>query len=516
MRLGKGPATALTLGAAIVAIAAPILLAVYFANRTGRDVESNRALLYAKDVLRRSEATADQIGAAIDSLTAAQSGDPCSEANLLLMRRLDLGSSYIQSIGHISGNRLLCSSLLGDELDLGPVDIIQPSGVKIRRSVSLPFAKGITFMVVERDGYAAIIHKDLPIDIGTEDTDVSLATLSSANGSIMTSRGFLKSEWVTSKHGVKEATFVDGDYVVGVAISQRFDIGSIAALPLTHVTDRTRAAAWILVPVGVFAGVGLAIAVLHLARIQLAMPAVLRTALRRHEFFLMYQPIVNLENRRWVGAEALVRWRRPGGEMVRPDLFIPVAEDSGLIRRITERVIDLVGADISRLFKAHPDFYVAINLSAEDLHAEDTVDLMRRLQQRTNAGPANLMIEATERGFARPDLAVDIVKRLRSNGIRVAVDDFGTGYSSLSSLEAFEFDCLKIDKLFVDTIGTEAATSQVVPHIIDMAKTLKLGMIAEGVETEEQATFLRLQGVQCAQGGLFAKPMSFKELVAKL
>ena len=516
MRLGKGPATALTLGAAMVAIAVPILLAVYFANRNARDGEASRALLYAKDVLRRSEATADQIGTAIDNLAAARSGDPCSEVNLPLMRKLDLGSSYIQSIGHISGDRLLCSSLLGEAIDLGPPDIVQPSGVRIRRSVSLPFAKGITFMVVERDGYAAIIHRDLPIDIGTEDSDVSLATLSSANGSIVTSRGFLKTEWVTSRHGVKEATFVDGDYVVGVALSQRFDIGSVAALPLRHVTDRTRAAAWVLVPVGVVAGLGLAFAVLHLARIQLAMPAVLRTALRRGEFFVVYQPIVRLHDKRWVGAEVLIRWRRPGGEMVRPDLFIPVAEDAGLIRRITQRVIDLVAADVWRLFKAHPDFYVAINLSAEDLHSEDTVEVLQRLQKQTQAGPSNLMIEATERGFARPDIAAGVVKRIRANGIRVAVDDFGTGYSSLSSLEAFEFDCLKIDKLFVDTIGTEAATSQVVPHIIDMAKTLKLDMIAEGVETEEQATFLRLQGVQCAQGGLFAKPMSFNELVAKL
>lgn len=501
-----------------MAVAVPIGISLYLAWKQSFDEQMATVASLAADVLRRSDESTDQTFVIFKALVAARAADPCSAESIRLMGKLDLASEHIQAIGYIRDDRLLCSSFGLHDTPVGAPTYVTPYGTAIRTSVEFPVLPGRRFLVSTdlKSGYTVAIHPNLPLDVFVGDPSVSVGVFSAVAGRLIVNRGAFEPGWIETAGGRMEARFSDGEHLVTVRRSSRYAFAAYAAVPAAKVKDGLRRFALFLVPIGLLAGTLLAWAVLYLARQQLALPAVLKVALKRNEFFLNYQPIVDLQTGRWVGAEALIRWRRPSGEMVRPDVFIAVAEEVGLIQRITERVMAIIGADARDLFSRHPGFHIAINLSAADLQSRRTIECLDDLRSRTGAGPGNLLVEATERGFMKAEVVRGILEEVRARGIEVAIDDFGTGYSSLSYLESFKLDYLKIDKSFVDTLEKGAATSQVVPHIIEMAKALDLKMIAEGVETEAQAKYLRERGVQFAQGWLFGKPMPLPELLKGL
>ena len=496
---------------------APIALAAFVAGQEATKGEFDRALGYAQDVLHRSEMTSAQIRDGINRVAALGITKGCTARRIAEMRNIDLSSSYIQAVGLVENDQLVCSSLglAGPLTSLGPVDILHPTGVLLRTDVQFPFAAGSSFLVVEANGYAAVIHKDLPIDTALDQPDVSLATYSSVTDQILTQRGMIQPEWIAQSKALGTERFISDSHLVVVLASDTYLIGAIAAVPVAQLHARIRYVALIALPLGLLAGGLFAIALWRVAVQQRSMPNLIRSGLRRNEFHLDYQPIVDLETEQWVGAEALLRWTR-GRELVRPDLFIPAAEEAGLIRQISRRVVGLAGLDAAGLFNEFPRFHLGINLSAADLADGETLRLIDQLSEATGGRSGNILVEATERGFNDPAIAGPIIRKLRMSGVLVAVDDFGTGYSNLATLQALELDYLKIDKSFIDTLGTGAATSSVVEHIIDMAKSLNLKMIAEGVETREQARLLRELGVQYAQGWLFGRPLPYRLFIEKL
>lgn len=498
----------------VMAISAPIVASIYFSNRQSLDTEMNSALALADEVTRRSDAVSSQVSLAFRMLQEGNQGSPCSAQRIARMREIAVSSGYLQGVGYVVGGRLICSSFgnHGAGLELGPVDYVDSLGIAIRGSVTLPIAPKLQFLIAEQYGYAAIVHRDIPLDVFVNNREVALGIASSSAGRVVLQRGALEPRWLLALPPGGAARFFDGSHVVALRRSRDFDLTAIAAVPEKYLIARQKELSMTLVPIGILAALALAAVLFFLVMQHISLPAIMRSSLKRDDFFLLYQPLVDLETRRCVGAEALLRWRRAGATPISPDLFIQVAEESGLIQRITDRVLLLIEREAPALVKRYPEIHVAINLAGVDLQTERIVFRLSGLLHRTEMKPHNLIVEATERGFINTSMARVVTRAIRTMGLRIAIDDFGTGYSSLSYLASFEVDYLKIDKSFIDTIGTEAATSRVVFHIIEMAKSLNLKIIAEGVETEMQAQFLRDHGVHFAQGWLFGKPTSMDEL----
>jgi len=237
--------------------------------------------------------------------------------------------------------------------------------------------------------------------------------------------------------------------------------------------------------------------------------AELRRALERGEFELNYQPKFNLQRRAVCGAEALLRWRHPVRGMTSPMDFIPLLEESGLIVPVGEWVLQTAGRELkARIDAGLPTFPIAINVSARQFRQLDLATRIRRAVQGAGIGPELIELEITETQLMQdPEHAVRVLRELRNAGIGVAIDDFGTGYSSLSYLTRFPLSALKIDRSFVTSALDDDAAAAIVRTVIDMAHILGFKVVAEGVETDAQAAFLRGLGCDEGQGYLFAKPM---------
>ncbi len=243
----------------------------------------------------------------------------------------------------------------------------------------------------------------------------------------------------------------------------------------------------------------------------------LRGALERGEFTLHYQPLVDLPSAGIIGAEALVRWPQPDRRLVSPSEFIPVAEDTGLIVALGEWVLREACTRAQAWQTQHPGLRIAVNLSARQFRQRNLVEMIERVLNETRLAPGLLELELTE-GMLMHHVqeTVTILARLDEIGVRLAIDDFGTGYSSLSYLKRFPIHALKIDRSFVRDIGTDPNDAAIVTAIVAMARSLGLDVTAEGVETHEQAAFLRSLACDLAQGFYFGRPMPATEFSARL
>ena len=293
------------------------------------------------------------------------------------------------------------------------------------------------------------------------------------------------------------------------------DMYSVAAATDAWILHDWIRMALILGAIGAGTSAILVFLVLGIMRRRLSLQGELERSLQRDEFEINYQPVIELQSGRCAGAEALISWVPPGEKRVRPDLFIPLAEDTGLIEPMTEWLMRQIRVELQGWLGQDRSLHVAINLSPFHFESERILETTRQIFDDSDILPGQIIYEITERGLIEEDneQAREVMTQLRARNSHMALDDFGTGYSSLSYISSFPLDFLKIDKSFVETIGTDAIMAGLVDSIIDMAQRLELRTIAEGVETREQAEYLRDRGVDYAQGWFYSKGVPAAEFI---
>lgn len=246
----------------------------------------------------------------------------------------------------------------------------------------------------------------------------------------------------------------------------------------------------------------------RLAAERFSLESALRQAIERNEFLLHYQPQFDLRNRRIFGIEALLRWDRPGKGIVRPLEFIAAAEESRLIIPIGEWVLNAASRQAKAWENEKNPLRMAVNVSAAQFQQRHLVRTIREAVEHWAIEPSRLEVEITEStAMQNPDLTAATLQELKNLGISIVIDDFGIGHSSLNYLKRFPIDGIKIDKTFVDDMTRDESGAAIVAAVIAMARALNLRVIAEGVETEEQLTFLESHGCFEFQGYLGSRPL---------
>jgi EAL domain-containing protein (putative c-di-GMP-specific phosphodiesterase class I) len=247
----------------------------------------------------------------------------------------------------------------------------------------------------------------------------------------------------------------------------------------------------------------------------------LHRAIDRQEIRVFYQPLVDLKSGKIVGAEALARWQHPDLGIIMPSKFIPVAEQTGLILRLSELILGVVCRQMCSWKQLGIDYgFIAVNLSGQHFRPDSNlIEMLSRVLQESGVEAHSLELELTESIIMQnAEFTIKVLSELQAMGVKVAIDDFGTGYSSLSYLKHFPVNTLKIDRCFIQDVTTDRHDAAISLAIIDLAHSLSLEVIAEGVETLEQIQFLKENDCNQIQGYFFSPPLpatEFEKIVSE-
>jgi sensor c-di-GMP phosphodiesterase-like protein len=467
---------------------------------------------YAADLDSQVRQLSDEIGAGV--LSVRNNGfAPCSAPDLAFLRNLVFDSEHMRDAGRIANDALLCSASLGradTPIPLPPPDI-DTYGWSTWNSIWPILAASHHGNIVASGGiWFALNESTLAGPEHSAFRNISRLLSDHPHRRMLLAAGppiplsydeIVRSRLIERK-GTLYQPFCQQQSIVCVVVSEP----QSAARTQGAVTEFFR----------IFFGVLLGLLIAGVTDLLNArghsLEAQLRAAIRKDQLHVVYQPVIDLDTGAVAGAEALIRWSRRDGIPISPAAFMALAEDRGFAGTITSFVMQSVVSELSDLL-AQSRLRIAINITAEDITNPRFLPELSRCCDSAAIPHSALGLELTERSTADSIVAGHALAQFRDAGYAIYIDDFGTGYSSLAYLHTLPVDFIKIDRIFTQTVGTEAVTASVVPQILDIARRLGLQIVVEGIETWEQAEYFRramprIQG----QGWLYSKPLSAQEL----
>lgn len=483
------------------------------------------AVIQATSWLSRSSETAvahdsaalAEARSALHTMRGASSGI-CSESEVSKFRSLVFRSEYIKDAGRIRGGKIECAVISSEPARaigrLHP-DLHLEDGIVAYRNLP-PIDEAGRKRVLLRQGSAYVVF-GLGLPYSPEPIPMQLAITMQPDGSSAQVPAARKAGEIDAALMTTDGSGRVGDELYSTRCSES-NFNCVTST--TSVSAAIHGQSSLLVSsafAGTLAGIlcGMGFSFLYCRRRELSCQ--LHRAVENEELKVVYQPIVDLETREIIGAEALARWTDEDNNAVDPELFVKMAEDLGFVGSITKQVLHRILRDLGPTLQSRPEFHVSLNVAPSDLVDPEFVPMLQNALKYSNVRPEKLVIEITERSAANGEIAKETVRELHRLGHRIQIDDFGVGYSNLDRLLYLYADSIKIDKAFTRTIGTESIAGLLLPQIMNMAQSLNLEVIVEGIESTQQADYFSSTTKKMyGQGWLFGRPMSAEALRSEI
>ncbi|KRP57992.1 EAL domain-containing protein [Pseudomonas trivialis] len=486
----------------------PLALGVFILHWQAERTLKHNAVQAAQEAVRQFELMLDQTALATQALLPL-AGQPCDQTAQLALREQVTRGPFVRATTLSWQENMYCTSLFGSDhiSRIDPADYVEGRLWLMKGNPVTPDTALLVYRRVDGDrgAFASIDGYHL----------TNTLRLLSRHAQMVLQVG---PNWLGDDgkaHATAVPIFAVAPYHLA---SERYHLSVSAGMPAGEVWRHMQARYPAMFSMVLFFSV-LAGLLAHSLQKRVSPPThELRRALGANEFLAYFQPVVRGDTREWAGCEVLMRWQHPKEGLVRPDLFIPLAEDCGLIVPMTRALLRQTAEQLAPhagLLK--PGFHIAVNITARHCRNLELVEDCRAFLAAFPPGHVTLVLELTERELIEPtDITRRLFTALHELGVMIAIDDFGTGHSSLGYLRNFHVDYLKIDQSFVAMIGVDALSRHILDSIIELSAKLDLTIIAEGVETAEQHEYLTAHGVDFLQGYLFGRPLPGTEFIKSL